>query len=172
MSSTIVVLFNDPNALEAKLRTLNFPQGTHLSLLYTAPHRPARMKRWVSRSGWERLTAERARKMTAEAENLLHAKGATVEVHAVVGDSVWEAEDRAERAGAKLVDARAARYELPSFHEAAQAADAAMQATAQTAAQWSHALVAPVVQPQPVTAGGPKIVYKSTLRKRAQGDRE
>lgn len=155
--TAMIVLFNDAGALMQKLESLSIVSGTSIDLLYGAPHRPARMKRWVSRNGWERLTMERARKMTVDAEKLLLARGAMVHVHSVIGDAWDEACALAANHGAKLIDARAARYELPSLQEAAEAADAAVQATAQTAAQWSHALVP---QPQPVAATGPKITYK------------
>jgi hypothetical protein len=159
-----IILFNDAQALDEKLKSLQLESGADVDLVYAAPNRPARMKRWVSRNGWERLTMERARKMAVDAESLLIAKGASVHVHAVVGDALWEANARAQSLGAKLIDARAARYDLPTFQDAAGAAEsaaAAVQATAQTAAQWSHALLP---QAQPATAAGPKIIYKPHKR--------
>jgi hypothetical protein len=167
--SSLIILFNDAQALNDKLLELRVANGATVDLLYGSPNRPARMKRWVSRNGWERLTMERARKMTGDAEKLLIAKGAQVQVHAVIGDVWWEASARASNTGATLIDARATRYDIPSLQEAAEAAGNAVQATAQAAqatAQWSHALVSPQGEASPATAtNAPKVVYKSSLKR-------
>jgi hypothetical protein len=164
---SLIILFNDAQALNDKLQELRVTTGVTVDLLYGSPNRPARMKRWVSRNGWERLTMERARKMTVDAEKLLIAKGAQVQVHSVIGDVWWEASARASSTGATLIDARATRYEMPSLQEAAEAAGNAVQATVQATqatAQWSHALVSP---PDAATApsAAPKVVYKSSLKR-------
>lgn len=160
----LVVLFNDANALVDKLHELNLAQGTHIDLLYIAPNRPSRMKRWVSRNGWQRLALERARKLTVDTNQHIAAKGATYELHAVVGDELQFAQEMTRNNNGRLIDARAARFELPNF-------GAAAQATVEASAKFTAAVassMAPNIALQPAAATvqhAPKIVYKSSLKR-------
>ncbi len=144
----LVVLFDDAAALTDKLSELNVAQGTHLDLLYVAPNRPSRMKRWVSHNGWQRLSTERGRKLAAGLQPSLLSLGATFEVHAVVGDALQMATEMSHSTGAKMIDARAPRFDAPVFEDSAQ--DAAEGAAKLTVAAQPHV---------------PKVVYKSALKR-------
>ena len=93
---TLVIVFNDANLLDTTLVSLTNPASPDASaeptawhLVYAAPNRPARLKRWVSRSGWDRLTVERGRKLALASITRLEASSAApVQMHGFVGD-VW-----------------------------------------------------------------------------------
>jgi hypothetical protein len=107
----IVVTFDDSDTLTQTLSGVVLDAGSEVHLLYASAHRPARLKRWVSRSGWERLALERGRKLAAPVVDSLIRQGYRVEFHAAVNDAykhVYEhAHDLAARLNARIVDARA-----------------------------------------------------------------
>lgn len=159
----LVVLFNDTAALADKLNELVVTQGSHLDLLYSAPNRPSRMKRWVSRNGWQRLATERGRKLMASTEPRITALGATYEVHAVVGDALQMATEMSRNSrdsGARMIDARAPRFDLPSLDDLGDAA----QATADASAKFTAAVTSSIA-PSPVEVHTPKVIYKSSLKR-------
>jgi hypothetical protein len=156
----LVVLFNDTAALADKLNELVVTQGSHLDLLYSAPNRPSRMKRWVSRNGWQRLATERGRKLMASTEPRITALGATYEVHAVVGDALQMATEMSRNTNSRMIDARASRFDLPTLDDLGEAA----QATADASVKFSAA-VASSISPTAVEVHTPKVIYKSSLKR-------
>ena len=93
---TFVIVFNDGAHLDSTLQSFTTEVLTSAvsdvawHLVYAAPNRPARLKRWVSRSGWDRLTVERGRKIGALTISRLEAAGSSpVQMHGFVGD-VWQ----------------------------------------------------------------------------------
>lgn len=108
----LVVLFNEDQSLVNAVSGLALNEGDSLTLVYCGPHRPARLKRWVSKSGWDRLTLERARKLSQAAQDLVATRGCHAEVDAVLGEESTQIAPRAAAAGLRCIDARAPRYSL------------------------------------------------------------
>jgi hypothetical protein len=107
-----VVLFNEDVSLHKAVASFPLRDGDSLRLVYCAPHRPARLKRWVSKSGWERLTLERARKLADGTQRHLAALGCQIEIDAVIGDDGLQQRRHELFNGARCIDARAPRYAL------------------------------------------------------------
>lgn len=108
----MVVLFNEDQSLHSAVSACALREGDNVTLVYCGPHRPARLKRWVSKSGWERLTLERARKLSQTTQSHLAALGCQTQVDAVLGEEAALIDARATAAGMRCVDARAPRYSL------------------------------------------------------------
>jgi hypothetical protein len=68
MSKLLITFCDEAELLAGWARHLQQQQGaapSRVVLLYHAAPRPARVKRWVSRGGWERMAHERARRAAA-----------------------------------------------------------------------------------------------------------
>jgi hypothetical protein len=122
---TFVIVFNDAPLLHDEVQSLLATEAAaanaHVAtdavawhLVYAAPNRPARLKRWVSRSGWDRLTVERGRKLAAASITQLSACSLSpVQMHGFAGDA-WQQSVALGRTlhALRVIDARA-RQELP-----------------------------------------------------------
>jgi hypothetical protein len=111
----ITVLFNDTAKLDETMREAFAyeREGISWHLVYAASNRPQRLKRWVSHGGWDRLTAERARKLAQPvAERLSAMRGSQVHVIAARGEAQAFARDYMQQHNLQhLIDARAARFD-------------------------------------------------------------
>lgn len=110
-----VVLFNDTEQLHASLEAAGAfsQQQVVWHLVYAASNRPARLKRWVSRGGWERLAQERARKLSqSSADRLRRGLDVELRLYGYAGDVWQQAQQLAHEVRAvRLLDARAARLD-------------------------------------------------------------